>query len=127
MSRNRFVTGLRLPGISKVALSYGLEYDLPLPALGSAGGAYFAFDGSYRSKFSSNPSRSAYTDVSGYALANFRAGARFGDGWNVYGWVRNAFDKNFFEFLSTQSGNTGLVIAQLGDPCTYGLTVNRSF
>ena len=49
------------------------------------------------------------------------------NGWNVYGWVRNAFDKNFFEFLSTQSGNTGLVIAQLGDPRTYGLTVDKSF
>lgn len=121
------ISGQWLPGISKVALSYGLEYDLPLPAFGSHGGAYFAVDGSYRSKFSSNPSRSAYTDVSGYGLANFRAGARFGDGWNVYGWVRNAFDKNFVEFLSTQSGNTGLVIAQLGDPRTYGLTVNKSF
>jgi iron complex outermembrane receptor protein len=121
------ISGQWLPGVSKVALSYGVEYDLPLSAFGPEGGAYFAFDGSYRTKFSSNPSRSAYTDVSGYALANFRAGARFGEGWNVYGWVRNAFDKNFFEFLSTQSGNTGLVIAQLGDPRTYGLTVNKSF
>ncbi|MET0533204.1 MAG: TonB-dependent receptor [Steroidobacter sp.] len=121
------ISGQWLPGISKVSLSYGLEYDLPLSALGSEGGAYFAFDGSYRSKFSSNPSRSIYTDVSGYALANFRAGARFGDGWNLYGWVRNAFDKNFYEFLSTQSGSTGLVVAQLGDPRTYGLTINKSF
>jgi len=121
------ISGQWLPGISKVAVSYGFEYDLPLSALGSNGGAYFAFDGSYRSKFSSNPSRSAYTDVSGYGLSNFRAGARFGEGWNVYGWVRNAFDKDYFEFLSTQSGSTGLVVAQLGDPRTYGLTVNKSF
>ncbi len=121
------ISGQWLPGISKVALSYGLEYELPLSALGEDGGAYFAFDGSYRSRFSSNPSRSAYTDVGGYALANFRAGARFGNGWNLYGWVRNAFDKDYFEFLSTQSGSTGLVVAQLGDPRTYGLTINKSF
>ncbi len=97
-----------------MALSYGVEYDLPCPLLGTDGGAYFAFDGSYRSKFSSNPSRSVYTDVAGYALANFRAGARFGDGWNVYGWVRNAFDEDYFELLSTQSGSTGLVIGAAG-------------
>lgn len=121
------ISGQWLPGISKWSLAYGFEYDLPLAALGPNGGAYFAFDGSYRSKFSSNPSRSIYTDVSGYGLANFRAGARFGNGWNVYGWVRNAFDKDYFEFLSTQSGNTGLVVAQLGDPRTYGVTVNKSF
>ncbi|HWK49894.1 MAG TPA: TonB-dependent receptor [Steroidobacter sp.] len=121
------ISGQWLPGISKIALSYGFEYDLPLAALGSDGGAYFAFDGSYRSKFSSNPSRSIYTDISGYSLANFRAGARFGEGWNVYGWVRNAFGKDYFELLSTQSGSTGLVVAQLGDPRTYGLTINKSF
>ena len=121
------ISGQWLPGISKVALSYGFEYDLPLAALGPDGGAYIAFDGSYRSKFSSNPSRSIYTDVSGYSLANFRAGARFGDGWNVYGWVRNAFNEDYFELLSTQSGSTGLIVAQLGDPRTYGLTVNKSF
>lgn len=39
------ISGQWLPGISKVALSYGLEYDLPLSAFGSNGGAYFAFDG----------------------------------------------------------------------------------
>ena len=121
------ISGQWLPGISKVALSYGLEYDLPLSAFGAQGGVYVAFDGSYRSKFSSNPSRSIYTDVAGYGLANFRAGARFGEGWNVYGWVRNAFEKDYFEFLSTQSGSTGLVVGQLGDPRTYGLTVNKSF
>ncbi|HMN44232.1 MAG TPA: TonB-dependent receptor [Povalibacter sp.] len=121
------ISGQWLPGISKVSASYGLQYELPLAALGSNGGAYFAFDGLYRSKFSSNPSRSLYTDVDGYSLANFRAGVRFGQGWDVYGWVRNAFDEEYFDFLSTQSGNTGLVIGQPGDPRTYGLTVRASF
>ena len=64
---------------------------------------------------------------SGYSLANFRAGFALGNGWDVYGWVRNAFDKEYFDFLSTQSGSTGLVVGQPGDPRTYGLTVNKSF
>lgn len=120
------ISGQWLPGISKISASYGGQYELPVPALGNNGGVYFAFDGLYRSKFSSNPSRSIYTDVDGYSLANFRAGVRVG-GWDVYGWVRNAFDEKYFDFLSTQSGNTGLVIGQPGDPRTYGLTVRTSF
>jgi len=120
------ISGQALPGISKTALSYGVEYEWDVPFLGTDGGAYFAFDGSYRSKFSSNPSRSIYTDVNGYSLANFRAGVR-GSGWNAYGWVRNAFEEEYFEFLSTQSGSTGLVVGQPGDPRTYGVTVSKTF
>ena len=121
------ISGQWLPGISKLAFSYGLEYNLPTQLFGQTGGAYFGFDGSYRSKFSSNPSRSIYTDVAGYSIANFRAGFRTDRGWDVYGWVRNAFDEEYFDFLSTQSGSTGLVVGQPGDPRTYGLTVKASF
>jgi iron complex outermembrane receptor protein len=120
------ISGQWLPGVSRWALSYGIEYDLPLSLhlLGRIS-SYVAFDGSYRSEFSSNPSRSIYTDVSGYALANFRAGLRT-DRWDVYGWVHNAFNRDYLEFLATQSGNTGLIVGQPGDPRTYGVTVRLS-
>jgi iron complex outermembrane receptor protein len=121
------ISGQWLPGVSRLAFSYGFEYNLPLPLFGQQGGAYFGFDGSYRSKWSSNPSRSLYTDVDGYSLANFRAGYRKQRNWDVYAWVRNAFDQHYFDFLSTQSGSTGLVIGQPGDPRTYGVTVKASF
>ncbi len=121
------ISGQWLPGISKVALSYGFDYTLPTQLLGRTGGAYFGFDGSYRSKFSSNPSRSIYTDIDGFSVANFRAGFRTDSGWDIYGWVRNAFDEEYFDFLSTQSGSTGLVIGQPGDPRTYGVTARVSF
>lgn len=121
------ISGQWLPGISKWAFSYGAEYNLPAKLLGIDGNAYVAADGSYRSKFSSNPSRSVYTDVDGYTLANFRTGYRTAKGWDVYAWVRNAFDEEYFDFLSTQSGSTGLVIGQPGDPRTYGVTVKASF
>jgi iron complex outermembrane receptor protein len=121
------ISGQWLPGISKVAFSYGFEYKLPLPAWDADSNAYFGFDGSYRSKWSSNPSRSAYTDVAGYALANFRAGVRKGKGLDVFAWVRNAFDREYFDFLQTQPSSTGLVVGQPGDPRTYGVTVKASF
>jgi len=92
-----------------------------------AGQVYVGYDGSYRSKFSSNPSRSAYTDINGYALSNFRLGFKARDDFNLFGWVRNAFDQNYYEVLATQSGSTGLVVGQPGDPRTYGVTLSKSF
>lgn len=121
------VSGQRLPGISKWAFSYGAEYALPARIGGEDGNAYLGFDGSYRSRFSSNPSPSAYTYIDGYALTNFRLGYRADAGWNAFLWLRNAFDQNYYELLATQSGNTGLIVGQPGDPRTYGVTISASF
>ena len=116
------ISGQILPGISKWAFSFGGEYNVPV----EGGQVYIGYDGSYRSKFSSNPSRSIYTDIDGYSLSNFRIGFRK-DTWNLFGWVRNAFNQNYFELLSTQSGSTGLIVGQPGDPRTYGGTFRISF
>ena len=121
------ISGQRLPGVSKWALSFGAEYGIPARLGALDGQFYLGYDGSYRSTFSSNPSPSAYTNVAGYSLSNFRAGYKARDSWNVFGWVRNAFDRNYYEVLAVQSGSTGLVVGQPGDPRTYGLTVSRSF
>ncbi|MDN4632713.1 TonB-dependent receptor [Sphingomonas sp. PsM26] len=121
------VSGQWLPGVSKWAFSYGAEYDVPVQIGRVAGQVYVGYDGSYRSKFSSNPSRSLYTDINGYALSNFRLGFKARDDFNVFGWVRNAFGQNYYEVLATQSGSTGLVVGQPGDPRTYGVTLSKSF
>ncbi len=120
------ISGQWLPGISKWAFSYGAEYNLPAKLLGLDGEFYLAGDANYRSKFSSNASRSIYTDIEGYTLANFRLGFRTDD-FNVFGWVRNAFDQEYFELLATTPGNTGLVAGNPGDPRTYGLTISKAF
>jgi iron complex outermembrane receptor protein len=122
------ISGQWLPGISRWAASYGAEYALPEERfLGLAATPFVAFDGSSRSKFSSNPSRSAYTDVNGYSLTSFRIGFRTDSGWELTAWVRNAFDTRYFEVLATQSGSTGLVVGQPGDPRTYGVTLRGRF
>jgi iron complex outermembrane receptor protein len=90
------------------------------------GQVYLGYDGSYRSKFSSNPSYSAYMNIDGYSLSNFRLGYRHKD-FNIYAWVRNAFDQHYFELLSAQSGSTGLIVGQPGDPRTFGGTISKSF
>jgi len=116
------ISGQVLPGISKWALGFGGEVNVPV----AEGQVYLGYDGSWRSRFSSNPSPSAYTWIDGYALSNFRLGYRKGK-VNAFAWVRNAFDKRYFELLSVQSGNTGLIVGQPGDPRTWGFTISGSF
>jgi iron complex outermembrane receptor protein len=121
------ISGQWLPGISKWAFSYGAEYKLPAKLLGHEGEAYLGWDGNYRSRFSSNASRSAYTDIAGYSINNLRIGFRTEAGWEGFAWVRNAFDTKYFEQLAVVSGNTGLIVGQPGDPRTWGFTFKASF
>jgi iron complex outermembrane receptor protein len=120
------ISGQRLPGVSKLAISYGAEVNTPLTVLATEGQLYVGFDGNYRSGFSSNPSPSIYTNIEGYALSNYRVGFR-SDKFEVYGWVRNVFDVNYFELLQVAPSNVGLIAGQLGDPRTFGGTVKLSF
>jgi iron complex outermembrane receptor protein len=65
--------------------------------------------------------------INGYSLSNFRLGYRDGARVNIFAWVRNAFDKKYYELLTSQSGSTGLIIGQPADPRTWGVTVKTSF
>ncbi|UZW55291.1 TonB-dependent receptor [Sphingobium sp. JS3065] len=120
------ISGFDLPGVSKWAFSYGAEYNIPVTLLAKEGQVYLGVDGNYRSHWNSNASPSIYTEVKGYALTNFRAGFR-GDGFDIFGWVRNAFDVNYIENLQVAPGNTGLIAGQPGDPRTWGGTIKFSF
>ncbi|MDB5686262.1 MAG: TonB-dependent receptor, partial [Rhizorhabdus sp.] len=71
-------------------------------------------------------SPSIYTNVKGYALTNFRAGFRT-DSFDIFGWVRNAFDVNYIELLQVAPGNVGLIAGNPGDPRTFGATVKAKF
>ncbi|WP_374589862.1 TonB-dependent receptor [Novosphingobium sp.] len=121
------ISGQRLPGVSKWALSWGAEGNVAARLLGQQSEVYLGVDGSYRSNFSSNPSPSAYTWVDGYALTNLRLGFRTEGGFNLFGWVRNAFAVNYFEQLAVPSGNTGLIVGSPGDPRTWGGTIKFEF
>ena len=77
----------------------------------------------------SRPTRRARSTPTSTAMRSPTSalGFRADDGWNVFGWVRNAFDAEYFELLATQSGNTGLIVGQPGDPRTWGVTVQKRF
>jgi iron complex outermembrane receptor protein len=120
------VSGSVLPGISKWALAVGGEGSRPARLLGRSGQFFAAFDGSYRSSFSSNPSASKYLVVDGHGLLNARAGFRATNGWTIFFWTRNLLNENYFELLSPVSGGSGLYVGLPGDPRTFGLTLRLS-
>lgn len=120
------ISGQPLPGVSKWAVSYGAEVNTPLTLLAADGQLYVGFDGNYRSTFSSNPSPSVYTNIHGYALSNYRVGFR-SDNFDIYGWVRNVFDVQYFELLQVAPSNVGLIAGQPGDPRTLGATIKVTF
>jgi iron complex outermembrane receptor protein len=121
------ISGQRLPGVSEWSFSFGAEYNQPVTLFRQEGQVYLGYDGSARSNFSSNPSPSAYTWVDGYSLSNFRLGFRTDKGFDIYGWVRNAFDAHYFELLQVAPGSTGLIVGNPGDPRTFGLTIKAGF
>jgi iron complex outermembrane recepter protein len=49
------------------------------------------------------------------------------DIFDIYGWVRNVFDVNYFEPLQVAPRNVGLIASQPGDPRTVGATIKFSF
>jgi len=120
------ISGSALPGISRWAFSYGVEFSRPTTLLSRAGEVFVGGDASYRSSFSSSASASRYLVVDGYSLVNARVGVRWTDGWTISFWARNVLDKNYFELLSAAPGNTGLYVGQPGDPRTFGVTARVS-
>ena len=121
------ISGGILPGVSKWAGSTGGEINFSGKLLNYNGDYFFALDSYYRSTFSSSPTPSQFLNVSGYALFNSRLGFRVRQGVSTYIWVRNIFNRNYFEQLLPGAGNAGQYAAVLGDPQTYGITVKYNF
>ena len=121
------VSGSRLPGISKWAVSYGGEYNHQGTLLGGAGRFFAAADGSFRSNFSSSSSASKYLNVPEYGIVNARLGFKTADTWTIFLWGRNLLDKEYYEFLTAAPGNSGLYVGQPSEPATYGVTLRRAF
>ncbi|MCU0399415.1 MAG: TonB-dependent receptor [Algoriphagus sp.] len=121
------VSGGRLPGVSKWAVSFGGEYTKAAKFFKKSGTFFLGKDVFFRSEFSSSPSPSQFLNVDGYALVNARAGFRVTEGFSAFVWARNLLNQNYYEQLLPAAGNAGHFAAVLGDPLTYGLTLRYAF
>ena len=113
--------------MSKWSGSFGGEFSRSGSLIGRPGQLFAAVDVSARTEFSSNATPSKYLMIPAYSLVNPRVGFRFNSGLTLSLWSRNLFNKDYYELMSTPSGNTGLYVGQPGDPRTFGLTLRLNF
>ncbi|HVY33050.1 MAG TPA: TonB-dependent receptor [Caulobacteraceae bacterium] len=121
------LSGKALPGLSRWAAAAGVEYRRPATLGAVEGQAYASLDGSFRSSYNSDATDSKYTNIDGYGILNLRAGFKSSGPWEAYVQVKNLLDKNYIQFVSVQSGNSGLVIGNPGDARTVSVTVKAQF
>ena len=87
---------------------------------------YLGADVSYRSDFYSGASNQTW--VKPYSLWNLRAGIRFGQrGTDLSLWLNNAFDKDYYLYRSPLIFGTGAIVARLGNPRMFGITLRQQF
>ena len=121
------LTGRPLFQAPKWVANASIDYHVTLGTVSPYALAQF----SYRSSTFGTADDGPYSRIAPYALANFRLGAAFGDHrYDLSLWVNNAFDKKYFQNLSTTAivGTSPFAYAgQLGTPRTAGATFRVSF
>jgi iron complex outermembrane receptor protein len=114
------LSGQQIAGAPK--FTYTLAADVAQPLGIDALWIYGHADFAHRSGFFTQVTNSVYSRVPGYGLTNARIGLRTDDSrWDLSLWVRNLFDKHYFQTLSP--ANTGLITGLVGDPRTFGVTL----
>ena len=96
--------GLRLPKTDGRAASFAAPLDT-----------------NSRDGYNSDTSASQYTWIDGYSVTNASVGYRFAEGWEIEVFARNLFDEEYITALTIQTGNSGLILGQPGEPRTVGV------
>ena len=100
------------------------EYTHAIPATELLG--YGGLELNYRSSNYYTSDDSRYSLIPSYALVNAHLGLH-GGRWDLSVWTRNLFNKNYFTALNNPVGGvfgTGYVVGSIGDPRTFGVTLN---
>ena len=111
------LTGVPLPGLSEWSGSLGVTYQRPM----GRGDFTIQADTNTRSGYNSDTSNSKYTWIDGFSVTNLLVGYRFGRGWEIDAFARNVFDEDYITALTIQTGNSGLILGQAGEPRTVGV------
>lgn len=117
------LTGVRLAGLSRWSGLLGL--DLRAPA--GRGEVTFHADWGMRSGYNSETAASRYTRIGGHGVVNASVGYGLAAGWEVQLFARNLLDKEYLTALTIQTGNSGLILGQAGEPRIAGLRLRARF
>jgi iron complex outermembrane receptor protein len=111
------LAGVPLAGLSDLSGSLGFDYRRQL----GRGEVVIQSDTNTRSGYNSDTSGSRYTTIDGFSVTNLMVGYRFARGWQVDAFARNLFDEEYITALTIQTGNSGLILGQAGEPRTVGV------
>jgi iron complex outermembrane receptor protein len=111
------LTGVPLAGLSKWSGSLGLNYQRQM----GRGEMMVQLDTNARDGYNSDTSGSQYTVIDGFSVTNLSVGYRFARGWQIEAFARNLFDEAYISALTIQTGNSGLILGQAGEPRTVGV------
>jgi iron complex outermembrane receptor protein len=115
------LSGTPLAGLSKRSATLGFDYTVPV----GNGSLVAHADSSFRSGYNSDTSNSLYTKIAGYGVTNARIGYHVNH-WEIDLFARNLFDAEYITALTIQTGNSGLILGQPGDPRIVGVTVRHT-
>jgi iron complex outermembrane receptor protein len=125
------LSGRPLAGASKWHGAVGGEFAHPLPSIGNAETTvYFGGNVELRSFYYSTADDGQYTKVPGYGLGNIDFGIRQVDGkWDLSGWVHNVTNEHYYLFKEVTGSlpTYNLVVGEVGDPLTFGVTLRAKF
>ncbi|HTI66971.1 MAG TPA: TonB-dependent receptor [Caulobacteraceae bacterium] len=121
------LSGRELPGVSRWAGSAGAEYRHDASFGSLEGQIYASIDAAFRSPYYSDASTSIYTRLPESLVFNLRTGFKSSGNWDASFWVKNLFDEKYLQFVTIQTGNSGLVIGTPGDQRTVGVTLRARY
>lgn len=116
------LTGGRLSGLPRWSVTLGGDYAVPV----GRGEAFVHADSSWRSSYFGDPTLSRFTLIDGYNVTNASLGYRSRAGWSVAVFARNLLNSDYIQNVTTQAGNSGLILGLPSDPRVIGLTLGFS-
>lgn len=117
------LTGTRLAGLSRLVGTVSADYRRPV----GPGEVIVHFDVNHRTSYNADTSASRYTGIDGSTLANANIAYALPTGWELAVFARNVFAAEYLTALTIQTGNSGLILGQAGDPRLLGATVRVRF
>ena len=117
------LSGAPLAGLSRWSTTLGLDYRVAA----GPGAVVVHLDLISRSGYFSDTSASRYTWIDEYDLTNASLGYQFGRGWEISLFARNLLDSEYLTALTIQTGNSGLILGQPGDPRILGVSFRASY
>lgn len=119
------LVGNELPNAPAVSLNAGFDWDV---VNRGAGKLTLSIDGSYTAKQYYDLFNTDRIAQDGYVLVNGRLSYRFGeDRYGVSVWAKNVFNRYYQRYAVDLMDSFGYDYFHLGDPRTYGVTVDTRF